>query len=311
MVGRDTMKRAFTLIEMLVVIAIIAILAGLLMPALSRAREEARKAACINNQKQVGLYIAMYQNDNDEDMPSWYTQDQNADGTPDDVPDDTDSAPDTFYDSSLTIALLFPNYAKSHELFECPSTGNNVFVTTRQAPGGSGDPVFNDDDDPTTDEYRFETDISDTNDPDYLIDPNVPTNSASGRVIYGDGPDLAYLRDTWAGSGDYRANQDANHGYGAVLLFYDGHVAFVTVEDDGVTENDQVSVLDSVGQQLIPQDTDVYGDSDWDYQSPDWDYDERVDCNLGNLVDVSDDGPDVDWDYGPNAFPIDDWDDVP
>ena len=59
----------FTLIELLVVIAIIAILAALLLPALSRAKQEAYTAVCINNQKQLQLAWLMYLEDNNGKLP--------------------------------------------------------------------------------------------------------------------------------------------------------------------------------------------------------------------------------------------------
>ena len=62
-------KQNFTLTELLVVISIIAILAGLLLPALNKSRASAQNAACISNLKQVGATFMLYANDFDDLLP--------------------------------------------------------------------------------------------------------------------------------------------------------------------------------------------------------------------------------------------------
>ena len=73
-VTRIPPQRGFTLIELLVVISIITILGGILFPVFSRARENARRASCQSNLKQIGLGFHQYLQDNDDGFPPYRTR---------------------------------------------------------------------------------------------------------------------------------------------------------------------------------------------------------------------------------------------
>jgi prepilin-type N-terminal cleavage/methylation domain-containing protein/prepilin-type processing-associated H-X9-DG protein len=62
-------RRGFTLVELLVVIGIIAVLIGILLPTLARARESARRASCLSNLRQVGMAMRFYAYDNHDQVP--------------------------------------------------------------------------------------------------------------------------------------------------------------------------------------------------------------------------------------------------
>ncbi len=71
-------RQAFTLVELLVVISIIAIIAGLLLPALSKARRQAKSTVCKNNLRQMGLATVLYVEDNEDRLPYAWGVSHNA-----------------------------------------------------------------------------------------------------------------------------------------------------------------------------------------------------------------------------------------
>jgi prepilin-type N-terminal cleavage/methylation domain-containing protein/prepilin-type processing-associated H-X9-DG protein len=120
---RNKQNTAFTLIELLVVIAIIAILAAILFPVFARARENARKASCMSNLKQIGIAVMMYVQDYDETYPA-----ANLYATP----------------QRFWYNVIDP-YAKSKQVFVCPDVG---------VAGGYGN-YYNDDGTRASNDYAW------------------------------------------------------------------------------------------------------------------------------------------------------------
>ncbi len=140
-------RKGFSLIEMLVVIAVIAIMASLLLSALSQAKEHTRTTVCRNNMKQVALGFLMYADDNGETFPWPGGQPGRANNNPDYAPDwcaggqtsinpslssswkvpgfgfDADAGSIFPYVASQARQEYNPTSKRRYGVYQCPSTG--------------------------------------------------------------------------------------------------------------------------------------------------------------------------------------------
>jgi prepilin-type N-terminal cleavage/methylation domain-containing protein/prepilin-type processing-associated H-X9-DG protein len=108
-------ERAFTLVELLVVLAVIAILAGLLLPALVKTKEGGKSTVCLGNLHQIGIGLQLYVQENQNLLPVMQNIGTNG-------PPPTNGPP-------INVVLL-PYVSGNSNVFQCPSDNENLFVLT-------------------------------------------------------------------------------------------------------------------------------------------------------------------------------------
>ncbi len=214
--ARANFRRAFTLIELLVVIAIIAILAAMLLPALSRAKEQAKRTNCKSNMRQLGIATLMYASDNRDRLP------------------DLKNLGVWFWDMSRPAASNLLENVKRPDIFYCPNefylyqqngppdawNAFQDYVVTGfiwlfpNAPGMDQSPVIGGTNMVTRiTQGRGQRSVSDT---EMIVDATISVAGVSGR---------RYANISAAGGSQVRtAHLDKSSPAGGNVCFLDNHV---------------------------------------------------------------------------------------
>ncbi|MGH7976636.1 MAG: prepilin-type N-terminal cleavage/methylation domain-containing protein [Limisphaerales bacterium] len=138
-VERKSRRFGFTLIELLVVIAIITILAALLLPVLTKAREQAQGVFCLNNTKQLVLAWQIYADDHDQFLPYNVGMSGSSFRTPLNWVNNVmtwDLSPDNTNTATITGASLGPYISGATRIFRCPS--DHALSAAQSAAGWDG-----------------------------------------------------------------------------------------------------------------------------------------------------------------------------
>lgn len=110
-------RRGFTLIELLITLGVLAILAALLLPVLTRAKESGRSTACLSNLRQVGLALQIYVDEHDNRMPTMF-----------DALVSTNTL--SLTNQLATIDVVLSNHLGNVAVLRCPSDDKKLFTLT-------------------------------------------------------------------------------------------------------------------------------------------------------------------------------------
>ena len=225
-----------TLIELLVVIAIIAILAALLLPALSKAKKEAMRTQCFNNQHQIGLAFHMYA----DDARNYYPVTDGWGATGGQLPPSPDITGDAGDYGGQVPATNRPlnTYARNVNTFHCPAdVGDPLNPATKTCWDGWGTsylPEWGGD----FSRVMYVTGMAGNY--DFSSPPNTPIKSSviarkpATKIIQGDW-DWHYNRVMTDPRGFWHNNSNDRR---QVMLWGDSHVAFYQFPPDALDEQD-------------------------------------------------------------------------